>query len=62
MVERMANPLNGFLRVLASTCRLIVCVIPPLLRLGMIDRTESVVLGAAIGIVVALRSLNFEAD
>ena len=54
----MANPLNGFLSVLASTCRLVVCVIPPLLRLGLIDRPLGVVLGAVIGIVVASWSIG----
>ena len=60
--EGMATPLKGFLSVLDSTCRLVVCVIPPLLGVGLIDRTGCVVLGAAIGIVVAIRSMQIDAD
>ena len=47
---------KGFLDILASTCRLVGMIIPPLLRLGLIDRSGCVVLGAVIGIVVAIRS------
>ncbi|MCH7687259.1 MAG: hypothetical protein IH899_11355 [Planctomycetes bacterium] len=58
--EEKANMLRGFLDIYASTCRLVVCVIPPLLRLGWIDRSDCVVLGAVIGIVVALKSISYD--
>ena len=52
----IVDSLKGFLGILASTWRLVVFVIPPLLRLGLIDRSGCVVLGAVIGIVVAVSS------
>lgn len=58
----MADPLEGSLSIYASTYRLIVCVVPPLLRLGLIDRPGCVLLGAVIGIVFALRSMRFGED
>lgn len=44
---------------LVATCRVVCTVTPPLLRLGLIDRSTCVVLGAVIGLVVALRSMSF---
>lgn len=48
----------GFLDIFASTCRLVVCVIPPFLRAGLVDQAGCVFLGAVIGIIVALRSIS----
>ncbi len=62
MVLRVPDALKDSLGIFASTCRLVVGVIPPLFRLGLIDRTGCVVLGAVIGIAVALRSLPLRAD
>lgn len=40
------------------TRQIVGSLILPLLRIGMIDRTGCVLLGAAIGIVVAFRSIR----
>ena len=58
----VAAPLNGLPSILASACRLLVFVIPSLIRLGLIDHSGCVVLGAVIGIVIALRSMKFGPD
>ncbi len=57
---RNVNPgsSTGFIEIFVSLCQLVVCVIPPLLRLGLIDRTESVVLGDIIGMIVAVISIR----
>ena len=52
------GPNNSAVNMLSSICRLVVSVIPTLLRLGLIDRFGCVVLGAVIGIVVALGRCN----
>ena len=44
--------------ILVTTCQVVGTLIPPLLRLGWIDQIECVVLGAVIGIVVAIRSMR----
>ncbi len=54
--EKQVVSLKGFLDIFASTCHVVVFMIPPLLRLGLIDRSGCVVLGAVIGIVVAVSS------
>ena len=54
---KIVKSLIGFLDILASTCRLVVMMIPPLFRLGLIDRTGCIVLGSSIGIVVAVKSI-----
>ncbi len=48
--------MQDLIPVVRTTCRIVVWVIPPLLRLGVIDRSGCIVLGAVIGIVVAVRS------
>ena len=48
---------HGLVHFVRRTCRLIATVIPPLIRLGLIDQTGCVVLGAVIGIVVASMSI-----
>ena len=49
---------KGFIDILAKTCRYVVFVIPMLIRLGLIDRLGCVVVGVAIGIVVAVTSIH----
>ena len=39
-------PNHSAVSVLSSTCRFVVSAIPPLLRLGLIDPSECVILGA----------------
>jgi len=58
MIDRMASPLDGPVSIFALTCRLVVCVIPLLVRHGLIDRQGSVFLGALIGTAVALCSMS----
>ena len=58
----MVIPWKDMLSILSATCRHVVSVIPPLLQLGLIDETSCLVLGAAIGIVVAIRSMHFKPD
>ncbi len=58
----MADQMKGFLSILVSTCRIVACVIPSFIQLGLIDRTYCVLVGASIGIAVAVHSLSFEAD
>ncbi len=62
MIDSTPETLRGFPGIFASICRIVVCVIPPLLRLGLIDRTECVAVGTVIGIVVTLRSMHFKPD
>ena len=42
--------------ILVTAFRIVGTLVPPQLRLGLIDQTECVVLGAVIGIVVAVTS------
>ena len=51
--------MQDLIPVVRITCRLVVCVIPPLIQLGLIDRSDCVVFGALIGIVVAVRSNRY---
>lgn len=62
MVDRMLKPWKDMPSILSATCRHVVSVIPPLLQFGLIDETSCPVLGAVIGIVVALRSMQFRSD
>ncbi len=56
MADTTAGSLKDCLGTLDSTCRLVFSVLPPFIQLGLIDRSDCVVLGAVIGIVVAVRS------
>jgi hypothetical protein len=49
------------LRLLRTISDLVVLVIPPLMRLGWIDRSGCIVLGAMIGVVVAFLSIRLAA-
>ena len=52
----------NLIHVIGTTSSLVLSIIPPLLRLGYIDRIGCGVLGAVIGIVVALSSMQFTSD
>jgi len=54
----MANKLQRCLSIFASTYRVVVWLIPSLLRLGLIDETECLLLGGLIGTVVACCSIR----
>ena len=58
MEDKVAIPFKDYLCICVSTCYFVSDVIPPLLRLGLIDRTSCPILGAVIGIVVACRSIR----
>jgi len=51
----MVTHLKDTMRILIPTYQIVGTLIPPLVRLGLIDRFGCVVLGGAVGIVVALR-------
>ena len=56
-VERtVAIQLRGTICNVVTTCQIVGTLVPPLLRLGLIGRSDCVVVGAVIGIVVAARS------
>ena len=59
MMYTKANALNGTPGIFACTYRIVVLFVPPLLSLGVLKQTGCVVLGAVIGIVVAVRSMQF---
>ncbi len=50
---------QSIVSIFSSTCRLVVSVIPPLLRLGLIDYSGCVAVGVAIGMVVAATSNRY---
>ena len=56
MMYTKANALNGTPGIFACTYRVVVLFVPPLLSLGVLKQTGCVVLGAVIGIVVAVTS------
>ena len=62
MRNTSVNALKDMPSILGATCRHVVSVIPPLLHLGLIGETSCLVLGGVIGVVVALRSIEFTPD
>ena len=49
--------MREFFKIMHETCHLVLFLIPPLLKLDVIDRTGCIVLGSSIGIVVAVKSI-----
>lgn len=62
MADTMADSLRSSFSIFASTCRLVFSVLPPMIQIGVIDRSDCVLLGAVIGIVVAARSIRTGPD
>ena len=54
--------MRGLIPVARVTSSFVVTTILPLLRAGLIDRKGCVLLGGVVGIVVALRSVQFRSD
>ena len=58
----VGGTMKSQISILVTTCQIVGTLIPLLLRLGLIGQSGCVVLGAMIGIVVAVRSKYFGFD